>query len=225
MIKFTCKCGKQIKVDDKFAGKKGKCPRCKEAVIVPVENDTVWWAEKSTPKLEADICSRCYETIPSGSPRKIVDEQTVCIKCDELYFKKQQSRNDIQYQKDQNSKRKNSGPVRYQKGKSSRTAAIVGFFIGILLVNSLYPLGFFWLCSEERKINEIEVGEWCLIATMLDSAISIDEMHDAHDANDKDDCNLCIIHERLSIIGGFIILLTGGFVGMGIALSLREGSG
>jgi len=35
-INFTCRCGKQLKVDDKLAGKKGKCPACGAEVVVPV---------------------------------------------------------------------------------------------------------------------------------------------------------------------------------------------
>lgn len=40
MIRFTCKCGKHIKVEDKYAGKKGKCPQCKEAVRIPQSDNT-----------------------------------------------------------------------------------------------------------------------------------------------------------------------------------------
>ncbi len=40
MIEFKCKCGKKFSVDDKYAGKKGKCPKCKEVVIVPQPDNT-----------------------------------------------------------------------------------------------------------------------------------------------------------------------------------------
>lgn len=34
-IKFKCACGKQIKTSSKNAGKKGKCPKCKNPITVP----------------------------------------------------------------------------------------------------------------------------------------------------------------------------------------------
>jgi membrane associated rhomboid family serine protease len=34
-IRFSCPCGKKIKVPIKFAGKKGKCPKCGEVVRIP----------------------------------------------------------------------------------------------------------------------------------------------------------------------------------------------
>jgi len=37
MIRFKCSCGKQIKVASKYAGKSGKCPRCKNKIRVPAE--------------------------------------------------------------------------------------------------------------------------------------------------------------------------------------------
>jgi len=41
MIKFACsKCSKTIRVDEKYAGKKGKCPKCGTAVVVP-ERSTI----------------------------------------------------------------------------------------------------------------------------------------------------------------------------------------
>ena len=34
-VRFTCTCGKKLKVPVKYAGKTGKCPRCKNPVTVP----------------------------------------------------------------------------------------------------------------------------------------------------------------------------------------------
>jgi hypothetical protein len=42
VIKFKCKnCGQRISVSEKYAGKKGKCPKCKNIVIVPEINDDI----------------------------------------------------------------------------------------------------------------------------------------------------------------------------------------
>src|SRR3989337_345747 len=35
MIAITCFCGKTLKVKDELAGKRGKCPSCGEAIVVP----------------------------------------------------------------------------------------------------------------------------------------------------------------------------------------------
>ncbi|HNS20333.1 MAG TPA: DUF6263 family protein [Sedimentisphaerales bacterium] len=47
MIKFACgHCGRLISVDDRHAGKKGKCPQCKHVVVVPaVEEEPVEQAD------------------------------------------------------------------------------------------------------------------------------------------------------------------------------------
>jgi hypothetical protein len=34
-IRFTCSCGKRFKVPSEYAGKAGKCPRCKKRVRIP----------------------------------------------------------------------------------------------------------------------------------------------------------------------------------------------
>lgn len=36
MIRFSCACGKQIKVKSKYAGRSGRCPACKNKIRVPV---------------------------------------------------------------------------------------------------------------------------------------------------------------------------------------------
>ncbi len=42
MIKFACsKCGQSIRVDDKYAGRKGKCPKCGTAVVVPERSSVI----------------------------------------------------------------------------------------------------------------------------------------------------------------------------------------
>lgn len=39
MIQFSCDCGQKLKVDDKYAGKKIRCPKCKEVAVVPADED------------------------------------------------------------------------------------------------------------------------------------------------------------------------------------------
>jgi membrane associated rhomboid family serine protease len=35
MIRFSCKCGKKIKVPQKYSGKTGKCPQCGDRIVIP----------------------------------------------------------------------------------------------------------------------------------------------------------------------------------------------
>lgn len=43
MLKFDCKnCGQKISVPEVYAGKKGKCPKCKTIVVVPKINDDLF---------------------------------------------------------------------------------------------------------------------------------------------------------------------------------------
>ena len=35
LIRFTCACGKKVKVPAKYAGKSARCPRCKNRVRIP----------------------------------------------------------------------------------------------------------------------------------------------------------------------------------------------
>ena len=42
MIRFSCShCGKSISVKDEYAGKRGKCPTCKQPVSVPSASPTI----------------------------------------------------------------------------------------------------------------------------------------------------------------------------------------
>lgn len=39
MITFHCECGQKLKVDDKYSGKKIRCPKCKAVSQVPPDGD------------------------------------------------------------------------------------------------------------------------------------------------------------------------------------------
>ena len=145
MIKFRCKCGQKISVPEEYAGTKGKCPKCKENVIVPLinKNSSSHTSEISSSKIDPEICSRCYETIPSDSPRETIDKQTVCLKCFELYTKRQLSL------KTQNNDRKNNGP---------RLAFCVLGMLVIFLVSSLvwfFVIRDTWEIDHYAEISEM----------------------------------------------------------------------
>jgi hypothetical protein len=51
MIEFQCnKCGQKISVHEKHAGKKGKCPKCKNVLVVPELQNSSCAPEQSVPK-------------------------------------------------------------------------------------------------------------------------------------------------------------------------------
>ena len=46
MIRFSCRaCGKGVRVPDTSAGKKGRCPFCKEVMSIPADSQPVSLAE------------------------------------------------------------------------------------------------------------------------------------------------------------------------------------
>jgi DNA-directed RNA polymerase subunit RPC12/RpoP len=71
VIKFACsQCGKHIAVDDKHAGKKGKCPGCGEAVVVPGKSAAIRFA-----------CEHCGHRIKV--PQHYAGKKGKCPKCKE----------------------------------------------------------------------------------------------------------------------------------------------
>ncbi len=71
MIKFACsKCGRKISVEDKCAGKKGKCPGCGQAVVVPGQTSTIKFT-----------CGHCGQSIKV--PESYAGKKGKCPKCKE----------------------------------------------------------------------------------------------------------------------------------------------
>jgi len=71
VIKFACsKCGRKISVDDKHAGKKGKCPACGEPVVVPEASNRIKFH-----------CAHCGQSIKV--PKSYAGKKGKCPKCKE----------------------------------------------------------------------------------------------------------------------------------------------
>lgn len=93
MIKFACsKCGQSIRVDDKYAGKKGRCPKCGTAVVVPGRSNVIRFrcehcgAKIKVPDRYAGRkgkCPTCQKSVVVPGPqREPVEEAcTVAIAC------------------------------------------------------------------------------------------------------------------------------------------------
>ncbi len=77
-ITFSCHCGKQIKVADKFAGRRAKCPACGGAVTIPqpdasdIDADLVYealgaQADRESEPAAGATCSACDKPMQEGA--------------------------------------------------------------------------------------------------------------------------------------------------------------
>lgn len=75
MIRFNCKnCGQKIKVPHQLAGKKGRCPKCKQVIVIP--SAEVPAKEPSTIKFR---CPSCGQKIGLGP--EYAGKRVRCAKC------------------------------------------------------------------------------------------------------------------------------------------------
>jgi predicted RNA-binding Zn-ribbon protein involved in translation (DUF1610 family) len=93
MISFPCSsCGRTISVDEKYSGKKGKCPKCGGIVTVPAKSTViVFHCRNCEHKIKVPgkyggkkgKCPKCHETvvIPSLEKEKAVAEKMVSVTC------------------------------------------------------------------------------------------------------------------------------------------------
>jgi hypothetical protein len=70
-IRVSCVCGKQIKVKEELAGKRGKCPGCGHSLIVP--NLSPPADEKQTRPARNPSCPSCKEALQSNA--------VICLNC------------------------------------------------------------------------------------------------------------------------------------------------
>ena len=77
MIKFKCNCGQKISVPDKYAGKSGKCPKCKETCQIP---KTYSPAE---PEISIPLDQKTRETFESSSHIQLLKPKKDCPYCGE----------------------------------------------------------------------------------------------------------------------------------------------
>jgi predicted RNA-binding Zn-ribbon protein involved in translation (DUF1610 family) len=77
MISFNCQvCEQKITVDDRFAGKKGKCPKCKNVVVVPKADN-----KRSRNNLKTPQQGLAPETKQSAYNAAEIAERFLCFFC------------------------------------------------------------------------------------------------------------------------------------------------
>ena len=79
MIRFSCKhCGQKIRVPEAGAGRKGKCPKCKNIVVIPKVEDTTEVASRVEP-IDSQIVPQSTILNPSvfeDGPKETTAEET-----------------------------------------------------------------------------------------------------------------------------------------------------
>jgi hypothetical protein len=76
VIRFNCKnCGQLIKVSDSCAGKKGRCPKCSQIILVP----SAAQQQAGLPSIVKFRCPHCSQKI--GLPAEYAGRQVRCGKC------------------------------------------------------------------------------------------------------------------------------------------------
>ena len=93
MIRFTCSnCSRLIRVEDKYAGKKGKCPKCGNAVVVPERSTVIEFnCDSCAHKIRVPAkhggkggrCPKCRNpvVVPSLEKASPEDTRTVTVAC------------------------------------------------------------------------------------------------------------------------------------------------
>jgi len=93
VIKFACpKCGKHLRVDDKHAGKQGKCPGCREPLVVPNQATAIRFRcagcghRIKVPESYAGRrgrCPKCKEAVvvPAAKKEPAAEARTPAITC------------------------------------------------------------------------------------------------------------------------------------------------
>lgn len=80
MIRFSCQsCDKELHVSDTYSGKKIKCPKCKNTVLVPFVNSEL---TKDAPT-ETIKCLICDESIQF--PKSNIGETIICPNCNSYF--------------------------------------------------------------------------------------------------------------------------------------------
>src|SRR5947209_2751516 len=83
-IRVRCaSCGSRLKANEKLAGKKTKCPKCKAVLVVPDAGASIEAVAAALLATVKETPSRTSNTVPSPEIRNGI--KFVCPFCDEVY--------------------------------------------------------------------------------------------------------------------------------------------
>lgn len=181
MIRFECQCGKQIKVDDKYAGKMGKCPGCQKVIKIPELQ-----SDNNIDDLMADFASEPLPKAPATAPQQKVqpkvnhsnsEEQSIqlhvstkaCPFCsEEILESAKKCKHCGEFLTKEGNNRKSHSDI---DNSSSYDSETLGILILILPVAAIFLL-FFWIPSmalidrPQSKFGMIVIGTILLTAIL-----------------------------------------------------------
>lgn len=172
MINFNCKCGQKISVPQKYAGRKGKCPRCKNIVIIPslnhpeqtIKDPDLLAIENDIARKEEEIQNRIntinepYDTQSVGQLKlaettkpcpycgeTILDAAKKCKHCGEFLTT-------INPPSPPSYQERHATYDNYSDGVGWSTGAFVGFIIGTIFIPLLgFITGIVGLCIRGKR--------------------------------------------------------------------------
>ena len=206
LIHFKCsQCKQELEAPEIMRGKTILCHHCQSSVTVEMTEHQPEASEEEESiqfrlKKETKDCPYCGE--------EILEVAKKCKHCGEFLDTSELSESGKEQDSPQNR--------RQEASINQGVAPLMGFFLGLLLVNFIYPLGLSWLCNYEDQIESGNTYTWCLVGQIIDSFAEAEEYDDSG-------CAPCASFNRLSSLGGIMILLFGGFVGMGIGSAFSKG--
>ena len=83
MIILQCsKCGSRFKTEDKYAGKKGKCPKCGNIILVAeTQNSKANLPQTDSIHESKEVCPNCMQTVLKPEQSCFFDGRTLCLQC------------------------------------------------------------------------------------------------------------------------------------------------
>ncbi|MEZ6190909.1 MAG: zinc ribbon domain-containing protein [Phycisphaerales bacterium] len=150
-IEFSCQCGKQIKVSEKFAGRRAKCPGCGEPVVIPsldapddeIDGNLLYEALGDTSGAPEEVkCPKCDRSMPVNA--------VVCSHCGYNRV----ARSHVQLTQAANApkpKRDFSGPVMTLAGIDLTWVRLIVLLIVVIGLPTWYYLGPGGLCCTSRN--------------------------------------------------------------------------
>ena len=163
MIKFYCKCGQKIRVDDVHAGKKGKCPKCKAVVLIPNASEEEFDIEEMLGSIEpndprdtsdSQEDSQSYAMTEEAKPTK---QCTYCGESILVVAKKCKHCGEFLGGRQRTPIRNNSNAVGQARKPWSSGVMVVFILLTICLPIIGFLIGLCGLTQKQNKSNGLEL--------------------------------------------------------------------